>query len=74
MQKELNSGVARFATHIKLVLQQISLLLVTKICCRKYRLVLLFATKSVHFTRFTSPRQTCFAKSEETSVYSLTPA
>ena len=74
MQKELNSGVARFATHIKLVLQQISFMLVTKICCRKYRLVLLFATKSVHFTRFTSPRQTCFAKSEETSVYSLTPA
>ena len=73
MQKELNSDVARFATHIKLVLQQISLLL-AKICCRKYRLVLLFATKSVHFVGFTSPRKTCLAKSEETSVYSLTLA
>ena len=56
LQKELNSDVARFATHIKLVLQQICLLLVAKSCCRKYRLVLLFATKSVLFTRFTSAR------------------
>ena len=62
MQKELNSYVARFATHIKLVLQQISLLLVAKSCCRKYRSVLLIAKKSVHFTHFTSPRQMSWQK------------
>ena len=62
MQKELNSDVARFATHIKLVLQQISLLLLAKICCRKYRLVLLFATKSVHFVGFTSQRKLVWQK------------
>ena len=49
--QELNSDVTRFASHIKLVLQQISLLLVAKSCCRKYRLVLLFAAKSVHHLR-----------------------
>ena len=43
----------------KPALQQIKLLQVAKICYRKYRVVLLFATKSVHVARFTGPRQTC---------------
>ena len=40
----------------------------------KVRVVLLFATKSVHVARFTSPGQTCFAASDETSVYGLSTA
>ena len=35
--------------------------------------VLLFATKPVHVARFTVPRQTCFAASEVTPVYGVTP-
>ena len=31
-----------------------------------------FATKSVHVVRFTDPRQTCFAASDETPVYGVT--
>ena len=42
-------------------LQQIRLLQVEKGFCRKNRVVLPFATTSVHVVRFTGPRQTCFA-------------
>ena len=34
----------------------------------------IFATKSVHVARFTDPRQTCFAASDVTPVYGVTPA
>ena len=33
-----------------------------------------FATKSVHVARFTGPRQTCFATSDVTPVYGVSPA
>ena len=55
--------------------KQIRLFQVAKGCLiLKVRVVLLFATKSVHVARFTSPGQTCFAASDETSVYGLSPA
>ena len=57
----------------KPVLQQIRLLQVAKICCRKQRVVLLSATNSVNVARFTRPRQTCFAATCVTPVYGVTP-
>ena len=36
--------------------------------------VLFFATKFVHVVRFTGPLQTCFAASDLTPLYGLTPA
>ena len=47
---------------------------VSKCCCRKHRAVLLFETKYVHVARFTGPRQTCFAVTEVTPMYGVTPA
>ena len=55
----------------KPVLQQIRFLQVAKNCCRKYGVVLLFATKLVLVARFTSPLQTCFAASDVTPVYGV---
>ena len=65
---------AFYHTRIKPVLQQIRLLHVAKSCCRKLRVVILFATNCVHVARFTGPRQTCFAKSDVTPVHGATPA
>ena len=45
-------------------LQQIKLSQVAQNCCRKSKVVLLFATKSVHVARFTDPTRTCFTASE----------
>ena len=59
---------------LKPVLQQIRLLQVAKTCCRKKRVVLLFAANSAHVARFTCPRQTCFAASNVTPLYGVTPA
>ena len=56
----------------KPILKQIRMLQVAKICCRKYRIVLLFATKLVHVARFTGPGQTCLAASDVTPVYGVT--
>ena len=58
------------------VLQQLRSLQVAKSCWRNYRVVLLFnfGTKSVHVARFTGPRQTCLAASDETPVYGVTAA
>ena len=58
----------------KPVLQQIRVLKVAKIFCRKWRKVLLFATKSVHVARFTGPSRTCFAASDVTPLNGVTPA
>ena len=63
---------AFYHPRIKLVMQQISLLQVAISCCREYEEVLIFATKPVHVTRFTGPRQTCFAASDINSVYGIT--
>ena len=57
LQNELSSDVARFTTHSDLPCNKSG-------CCRKKRVVLTFATKSVHVVRFTDPRQTCFAASD----------
>ena len=65
---------AFYHTRIKPVLHQIRLLHVAKSCCRKLRVVILFATNCVHVARFTGPRQTCFAKSDVTPVHGATPA
>ena len=62
----------RFLPPTPPVLQQIRLLQFAKSCCRKYRVVLLFA--SVYVARFTGPRQTCFAASNVTPLYGVTPA
>lgn len=64
---------AFYHTRIKPVLHQIRLLHVAKSCCRKLRVVILFATNCVHVARFTGPRQTCFAISDVTPVHGATP-
>ena len=46
----------------------------SKCSCRKHREVLLFETKYVHVARFNGPRQTCFAATEVTPMYGVTPA
>ena len=58
----------------KPILQQIRLLQVAKSYCRKWTVVPLFATNSVHVAHSTCPRQTCFAASHLILVYSVTPA
>ena len=55
-------------------LQQIKLSQVAQNCCRKSKVVLLFATKSVHVARFTDPRRTCFTASEVIPTYGANPA
>lgn len=57
----------------KPVQQQIRLLHVTKSCCRKWRVVIPFATECVHVARFTGPRQTCFPISDVTPVHGALP-
>ena len=66
----------RVLATFKPVLQQIGLLQVAKICCRKWRVyvVLHFGTKSEHVARFACPRQTYFAAGNVTPVYGVTPA
>jgi len=58
----------------KPVLQQIRVLQVGNVFCSKWRVVLLFATKSVHVALFTGLRRTCFAASDVTSLNGVTPA
>ena len=65
---------AFYHTRIKPVLHQIRLLHVAKSCCRKLRVVTLFATNCVHVARFTGLRQTCFAISDVTPVHGATLA
>ena len=65
---------AFYHTRIKPVLHQIRLLHVAKSCCRKLRVVILFATNCVHVARFTGVRQTGFAISDVTPVHGATPA
>lgn len=65
---------AFYHTRIKPVLHQIRLLHVAKSCCRKLRVVILFATNCVHVARFTGLRQTGFAISDVTPVHGATPA
>lgn len=61
-------------TFKKTALQQIRLLLqVVKSCYREKRVGLLFQQNLYMFRIFTAPRQTCFATSDETPVYSVTP-
>ena len=48
---------------LKPILQQFRLLQVSKICCRKQRVVPFFATKSLFVARFTGLKQTRFAAS-----------
>lgn len=65
---------AFYHTRIKPLLHQIRLLHVAKSCCRKLRVVTLFATNCVHVARFTGLRQTGFAISDVTPVHGATPA
>ena len=58
----------------KPVLQKIKLSQVAQNCCRKSKVVLRFATKSVHVARFTDPRRTCFTASEVIPIYGANPA
>ena len=64
LQNELNSDVARFISH------ELDCLATNQVAvgCRKLRVVLLFATKSVHVLCFTGPRETCFAASDVNPV------
>ena len=49
----------RFTSHFQICIQQqFRLLQDAKICCGKQRVVLLFATKSLHVARFSDRRQT----------------
>jgi len=57
----------------KPALHQIKLLQIAKICCRKYRVVLLFARKSVHCT-FYRAKANLFAASDVTPVYGVITA
>ena len=65
---------AFYRQRLDSVLQQLRQLQVAESCWRNQRVVLLFnfATKSVLVVRFTDPRQTCFAASDETPVYGVT--
>ena len=55
--------------HVQTCLATNQVVLVAKSCCRKQRVVLLFATHSVLVARFTGPRQTCFAASDVSTAY-----
>ena len=56
--------------------QQIRFVQVAKSCCRKKRVVLLFATKLVHVERCYRPKENLFnfAASDVAPVYQVTPA
>ena len=66
---ELKNNVALFTTHVQTSqsCNKSDCCRLPKICCRKYRVVLLFA--SVYVARFTGPRQTCFAASKYSFVW-----
>ena len=51
------------------VLNQIRLMQFAKSSCRKETVLYDFATKSVHVTRLTGPRQTCFAARDLSHVF-----
>ena len=56
------------------VLEQFRSLQVVKICRKKSRVVLLFATKSVHVASFTDQRANFFSASDITPVHGVSPA
>ena len=76
LQNELESDVARFTTYVQQISQQIRFVQVAKSCCRKKRVVLLFATKLVHVERCHRPKENVFnfAASDVAPVYQVTPA
>lgn len=65
---ELNSNDAHFTMHKSNKSCKKSGYCWLRNCCRDWRVVLIFATKSVHVGHFTGPRQTCFAWSDVTPV------
>ena len=72
LQSELKAMVLVLPSAFKPVLQQIGLVKVAKSCCRKWTVVLLFATNSVHVVHFTGPRQTCFAATDVSLLFGVT--
>ena len=64
LPNELKSGVARFTTNVQTYLATNQVVADCGSSCKMLRVVLLFATNSVDFARFTGPRQTCMAASD----------
>jgi len=68
LQNELKRNVAHFTTYVQTRLAANQVVPRFENVLHKLESTLLFATKSLHFARFTSPRQTCLAASDANPV------